>query len=284
MKIVSSGKVLNSREFYKKKIKKRRFQLILLAIGFLALVSVLVYVSRKERFLITDVVVLGENVIDKDELRQKAEDLLAKHYLWLFPRSNILTYPRGEIRQSLLKAFPRLKSLDLNLDQDRRLEITVFERVPFALYCNGISDSPIISLKDQVKDCFFIDKEGLIFALAPLFSSGVYFIYLTETLLENPIGQRFVTLEEFNALQRFITNLVSLNITPSAFLIKTDEYRLILSNGGEIIWRKASELSLIYSNLEAFLNDEAIRTQSNFLDRVRYLDLRTVNKVFYKFK
>ena len=62
------------------------------------------------------------------------------------------------------------------------------------------------------------------------------------------------------------------------------EYKLFLSNNGQIIWRRNSDLALIGLNLEAFLSDDSIQAQSNFLDKILYLDLRTENKVFYKFK
>lgn len=276
MKIVSSGKVLNSREFYEKKKRRRRSQLVLLFIGFLAILSVLVYFSRQERFLITEVAVLTENVVDKEEITQIARRLLTDYYLWLVPRANTFVYPRRLIKEALLDEFPRLKSIDLNLDEHRILSITVRERVPFALYCTNISG--------QAGECFFIDEEGFIFAPAPSFSSGVYFVYVTEDPIENPIGKRFITIEEFKLLSRFTETLAALNIRPSTLEIGNSEYRLSVSNSGQVIWRRSSDLALIHSNLEAFLSDDSIRAQSNFFDRMLYLDLRTENKVFYKFK
>ena len=272
MKIVSSGKVLNSREFYEKKKSRRRIHLILLSIGFLAILFSLVYLSRQERFLINEITVQGENVIDKEEIAQSAQHLLAGYYLWVIPRANTLIYPRRAINQSLIEKFPRLKSVDLNLGEQQRLLITVDERKPFALYCESTSD------------CFFLDEDGLIFAPAPSFSSGVYFVYVTEDPILNPIGKRFMTIEEFESLSRFKETLMMLSIKSSALEIGDSEYRLSLFNSGQIIWRRDSDLVLIQSNLEAFLSDDFIRAQENFLDRILYLDLRTENKVFYKFR
>ncbi|MEX2013303.1 MAG: hypothetical protein WD897_00065, partial [Parcubacteria group bacterium] len=181
MKIVSSGQVLNSREFYEKKKRRRRFQLVLLFIGFLAILSSLVYFSRQERFLITEVAVLAENIVDKEEITQIARRLLTDYYFWIVPRANTFVYPRPLIKKALLSEFPRLKSVDLNLDEHRRLVITVRERVPFALYCTNLSG--------QASECFFLDEEGFIFAPAPSFSDGVYFIYVTEDPIESPIGK-----------------------------------------------------------------------------------------------
>ena len=270
MKIVSSGKVLNSREFYEKKKRRRRIQLVLLSIGFLSILSSLAYLSRQERFLINEITVQGENVIDKEEITQTARRLLAGYYLWVIPRANSLIYPRRAIKQSLIKGFPRLKSVDLNLGKQQKLLITVEEHVPFALYC--------------IHDCFFLDEEGLIFALAPSFSGEVYFVYTTKDPIENPIGKRFLSTEEFQSLSKFVETLTTLNIRSLSLEMGDNEFTLTLSKGGQIIWRRDGDLSLIKSNLEAFLSDNSIRAQENFLDRILYLDLRTENKVFYKFR
>jgi len=75
-----------------------------------------------------------------------------------------------------------------------------------------------------------------------------------------------------------------LGIESLALDVGDSEYRLTMLESGQIIWRRDSNLTLIKSNLEAFLSDNSIRAQENFLDRILYLDLRTENKVFYKFR
>ena len=270
MKIVSSCRVLNSREFYEKKKRRRRIQLMLLSIGFLSILSSLAYLSRQERFLIIEVTIQGENVIDKEEIAQTAKGLLDGYYLWIIPRANALIYPRRAIKQSLIEEFPRLKSVNLNLGERQKLLITVEERAPFALYC--------------ISECFFLDEEGFIFVPAPSFSSGVYLIYTTQNPVENPVGRRFLTVEEFKSLSKFLETLAALGTRPSTLEVGDSEYHLSLSNDGQIIWLRDSDLALVRSNLEAFLSADAIRAQDNFFDKILYLDLRTENKVFYKFK
>jgi hypothetical protein len=177
-----------------------------------------------------------------------------------------------------------LKSLELNLDKDRGLEIRVLEHVPSALYCSDTTESGDSLATNHTKNCFFIDEEGLIFAPAPSFSEGVYFIYFTHNVLDNPIGQRLLSLEEFHVLSEFRAKLLLLEIQSTAIEIDDSEYHLLMPSGGQIMWRKSNDYSIIYSNLEAFLGNHTIRSQTDFLAKVLYLDLRTTNKVFYKFK
>lgn len=272
MKIVSSGRVLNSREFYEKKQKRRRLRFILASIGLVLLLSSLIYLSRQEWFLINEVAVLGEDVIDKAEIEKTTKDLLSGYYLWIFPRANSLIYPKQDIESTILEKFSRFQSVDLDLEGLKTLNITVEERVPSALYC------------PRVSECYFLDKEGLIFAPAPSFTGVVYFIYTTREKIESPVGGRFIPAEEFVLLPKFIETLTTLGIHSRALEVGMSEYRLSLQTSGEIIWPRNRDLAVIYSNLEAFLSSNTIKSQSNFLDKILYLDLRTDNKIFYKFK
>lgn len=279
MKIVSSGKVINSSKFYEKKKKIKRLKLILALVAFLLISVSLVLVARQEKFLVSSVVVLGQDVIDRDEIAGVANKLLSGYYFWLIPKSNLVFFPREEIKQAIIDGFPRLKSVSLNLGDERVLNISVEERVPFALYCvDAINPT-------RASDCYFLDSEGLIFALAPSFSGAVvYFTYATRVPIEKPIGQRFVAVEEFKLLQTFMQNLSSLNMQPVALELEGDEYHLYLATDNQIMWQRGSDLNVVRTNLDSFLADEAIKSQGDFMTNILYLDLRTDNKVFYKFK
>lgn len=270
MKIVSSGRVLNSPDFYKKKQRRRRIQLIFASISFLLLFSLFIYLSRHERFQISEVVVPGEEVIGREEIVSLAKESLTGRYLWIIPKANAFLYPRQVIKESLLKEFPRFKSVWLDVNNFHTLSVDVEERVPLALYCKNAGE------------CYFLDEDGLIFAPAGSFSGTVYFIYTTKDIIDKPVGARLVSPEEFKQLSKFTETFSGLSIYPSGLTISEDEYRLFLPNGGYILWRKGSDLTLIRVNLEAFLADPSIRAQKNFLEKVIYLDLRVDNKVFYK--
>lgn len=278
MKIISRSKVIHSSKFYKKKQKKRRLLIILILLGLLILTASFVYLTRLPSQLISEVEVLEKSTIDLDEILQTTESLLADHYLWFIPRSSALVYPRSDIKNTLLKEFPRLKSVDLKLDSPQKLLVSVEDREPFALYCSDAFH------EETTSDCYFIDSEGFIFAPAPSFFGVAYFVYNTENVIEDPVGKRLLPLEEFNLLLNFMKNLSSLNIEPVALEVDNSNYNLYLSHGGKIVWRKEDDFALIYSNLEAFLLSDSISAQADFLERILYLDLRTENKVHWKFQ
>lgn len=277
MKIVSSGKALHSSKFHKKKRRKKIVKITFLFLLLLSLVYGILYFSRDERILISEVNVLGENVIDRDEIVAIAEKELEGFYLWVIPKKNFLIYPRQIIEESILSEFPRLSSAKLDLKKNT-LYISVEERLPYALYCANISFSI------ETGKCYFLDNEGLIFALAPSFSGVSYFVYATEESINEPIGKRVIDAEKFKELSSFIKDLEVLNIKSKALELGDINYSLLLSSGGKIIWKKESPLSLIQTNLTAFLTSDSIREQEDFLDKILYLNLSGENKVFYKFK
>ncbi|MFZ2484398.1 MAG: hypothetical protein WAX80_02865 [Minisyncoccia bacterium] len=272
MKIVSKGRVLNSAEFYKKKQRRKYVYISLLLIGCLLFISFLVYISRLGRFQITEVVVSGENIIDRDLIISAVKRSLSGHYLWLIPKSNVLLYPKDATIDNLFKEFPRFKSVGLDLNGLNIITVTVEERTPFALYCIN------------APECYFLDEDGLIFAIAPSFSGAVYFIYTTEEPLENPMGKSLLVSDQFRALSKFIESLTPFGVHPIALGISNEDYSLILSGDRQIMWRRDSDFARVHSNLEAFLSDDTIRAQPDFLERILYIDLRTEDKVRWKFK
>lgn len=272
MKIVSSGKGLHSPEFYKKKQKAKRIKLVVSILAILAFLILVTYFFRWEKFIISEVVIAEEIAVDREEIIEAIKSELGGYYLYVIPKANALIYPRKALRNRLNREFPRFESFDLNLEGMKKLTFSAKERSPFALYCQS-SDT-----------CYFLDENGFIFSLAPSFSEGVYFVYKTKNSIESPLGKSILIENDFIGLTKFIKNLPTLGIDFLAIEIGSEDYKLELKSGGEIIWKKETGLGVVYSNLEAFLSDEAIKSQTDFLDKISRLDLRTENKVFYKFK
>ena len=278
MKIVSSGKGLYSSEFYEKKQKSKRIKLIVYCSSFIVFLIVLVLFFRWDKFLINEIVVSDEIVINREEVAESVREELFGYYFYLIPKNNAFLYRRGALKASLIQEFPRFRSLNLNLEGFKKLIISADEREGYALYCTEYSSEV------ENVDCFFVDKEGLIFRKAPSFSYGVYFAYTLTPSLTEHLGQVLMETNEFKSLSQFIEGLPVLGIHASAIEIGNSGYELMLNKGGKILWKRDADLSRIYTNLESFLSDESIKSQKDFLDRIDHLDLRTEDKVFWKLK
>jgi hypothetical protein len=271
-RIISSGNTLFSPENYEKKKRERKRKLILWSSVLFVLLIILVVASRVERFKISAIEVLGARVITEEEITRSVRETLSGHYLWLVPRGNLALYPRPAVRNHLMKEFPRLSSVSTTLT-GTALNVLVTERDPFALYC-----------PDSNAPCFFLDENGFIFDEAPSFSGVVYFIYTKAVPIENPKGQELLPPDQFVKLARFIEDLPKLDLEPVTLVIKEEDLEVAMRNGLTLIWKADADVSVLYSNLEAFLTHEEIKSDPAFLEKVKLLDLRTENKVFYRFK
>jgi hypothetical protein len=278
MKIIGSDKGIHSPEFHKKKTRERRLKQALTTLVLAFVVGAPIYIARTGRLLITSVEISGNSVTKSESIQEIVAENLAGNYLWIFPHSNTLIYPKQKIIRELREREPRLRDISITRTSTKSLKVEVTERDPAAEYCTD-TENPATP-----QDCYFIDDTGYIFASAPAFSGNVYLTYTHDEPYTDPIGKTVLLPNTFEATREFTQGLGDLGIHPRVFLIKGDEYHLILTNGTEILWNRTSELNDIRSNLEAFLRDGSIKDEADFLKRVLYLDLRFENKIFYKFR
>lgn len=275
MKLIG-GEAIHSPEFHKKRQKEKRVRRFIIAGLALLLVVAPLLILRNENFLLANIEIEGNSVTHDEDITGIVKEHISGKYLWVLPKSNALLYPRKAIKKDLLARIPRISRVEIEAPTANSLHISVEEREPLALYCTDISNL------SNPEGCYFLDKEGFIFSEAPAFSGNVYFIYTKPEVIAEPLGKQYLPAEIFRPFPEFVKSLENLGVHARALEAKADEFNLILPNSGRIIWRAADDLSIIRSNLEAFLADDSI--SNNFLDRVLYIDLRFENKVFYKFQ
>jgi hypothetical protein len=269
---------IHSPEFQKKKKKRFKTYTIAVASTLLVLIGLVVYLARRPNFLINEIVVEGNHVTTTETIQEMVRAKLQGNYLLVFPRSNALLYPRKDIEESLKANINRIKVVETKMFGSQVLNIRVEERSPFALYCEDISElySP--------NKCYFLDKEGFIFSVAPSFSGDVYFVYSRKEPIADPIGKYFMPTAEFARISLFREELSKISVKLRAFEVGTDEDRFILPNGGYIVWQSTDDPGVVLSNLEALLQEPSVKSTSDFIDKVDHIDLRIKNKIFYKLK
>jgi cell division septal protein FtsQ len=272
MKLVSTGNMIHSPGFHKKLKLKRRLKLVAIFILFSVFLGFFIYGARHEKLLINEITVLGDNVIGREELKKAISDEISGNYFWFLPKKNIFIYPRFSLEKKLIEIFPRFESVNVKIDDLNSLLVEVEERQPTALYCFD-------------EKCYFLDSQGLIFAEAPVFSRGVYIAYTDSVNIPHSLGSQFLTTEEFQTIDNLVrNNFIVLDINPALIKIGDRDVELVSDKGVRVIWPRFTDPQVVFSNLSDFLLSEAIKSQQNFLERVDYLDLRTDNKVFYRFK
>lgn len=272
MPLVSTGRTISTSEYLERKNKVRRKKLIIIGSGIFLVLVTLILLMKLPQLQIKEVQVSGATVTGEEAVRAALEESLSGSYLWLVPHSNVIFYRKGHMKAELAKQFPRFSNIEVSLDGLEILSVSVSEREPSAMYC------------ENTEKCFFLDERGFIFDEAPSFSEGVYFVYSHDPALSEPLGQFMIPTEEFAALKQFIESLKPLGFRFLSGVISFEDISLQLSGGGVMIFKRGEDLERLTINLTAFLRSPTIAGEEDFINRLSQLDLRTTDKVFYKFK
>ncbi|OGI63492.1 hypothetical protein A2914_02700 [Candidatus Nomurabacteria bacterium RIFCSPLOWO2_01_FULL_41_21] len=291
--------VLSSPRLLEIKKKKRRVLKIKLAFFLAGLIVVFVglcFLSRIPKLNIANIEVVGNKIVETDDIKKVAEGELTGFYLWFLPKTNFTLYPKGRIALLLGEQHTRLKDINLNLKKDGVLEISVGERVGLYTWCG--ETLPSLGVKPEETKCYFMDESGYIFDEAPYFSNDVYlkFFGITDKgVSEDPTGSRYLP-DYFSAMTHFMENIISLDIKPSSLLVKENgkvkgEIEIYLSSNilppsaPRIIFNKGDDLVKLAENLQASVDADPFKTElKEKREKLEYIDLRFDNRVYYKFK
>lgn len=273
-------------QFYKTKrpnsLAARRFRaqviigvlvLIIFAIG----IFCLSWFLSRSFIVINNVSVSGNSMVASDDILATAKNVLDGSYFGLFAKSNIFLYPEKDIQKTLAAAFPAIKNIHGNLENWQTLNLSVEERVPFALWCQ-------LTAPDN---CFYLDKDGLIFSAAAIFSDNVFLKFTGGQIAASSspiVGKNFLPANEFRHITFFLDFLAPLGLTPTIFEASIDEYQIFLKSGGRLIISSSDDLSVILKNLETIFRSDNLKKTLARGGIIDYIDLRYGNKVFYKFK
>ena len=289
--------ILNSPRLKEIKRKRRnvyRNRIIFFVICFLILFTGLTFVSRISKFNISEVQILGNKIIETKAIEQTVQENLSGYYLWVFPKTNFIIYPKNRIKKDLANKFKRFETILINDKNIKTLEISVTEREGKYTWCGGIVPA-LVSDTSSLK-CYFMDSSGYIFDEAPYFSGNVYFKFYggDENLnIENPSGSFFMP-KYFKQIITLKENLELMNLKPAAFFQSGDEshkgegFISLVSEpitGPYVTFKLDSDYQKMTENLQAAISTEPLQTElKEKFDSLLYIDLRFGNKVVYKFQ
>lgn len=275
-------------ELRRKKHKSTRRKVVVILVIFFVVILGLSFASRINKININQINISGNKVVETKEIEDIIKNKISDHYLWLFPKTNFLIYPKRGILNELNNKLKRLKDISISINNFRILEISVSEYEGKYLWC-GISLPDLTNSANQ--KCYFLDDNGYIFDEAPYFSGEVYFKFYGNGGLSNeiPIGTYFLK-DKFVKIIEFKDAIQKLNLNSTAFWLDNDsEADFSISGepmtGPRIIFKLDEDFGKLAENLQAAVSTEPLRTElKTKLSSLLYLDLRFGNKVYYKFK
>jgi len=251
----------------KRKILKRRrafriklyFLFLLLA---LLLFGIFYLAAYSSVFNIKEILIQNNKFLTNEEiLTGLRQNVLSTSFGGQAGFENLLAWPSGHIKIS----NPAI--MDVNIEKEwfkRTIKVEVNERERFAIWCNS-----------QTSVCYWIDKQGFVFADAPVTEGSLVFTVFDLRESDLFIGSR---VEE----DRFVGNLISIleNFYKTGFDVK----KIIFND-------KLKEIHIETLDGPTFFFSTRFDSSKNLglikdldLNKVAYIDLTVDDKIFYKNK
>jgi hypothetical protein len=267
-----------------KLIEKKRAKIIRITLIYLLCLVVFIsgtfFTLRLDNLQITRI---NSNVSYSNEIANKVNEIISDNYLYLFPKSNIWLYPKSDIKKELLNSFNTIDNLSISANGLSGLDIKINEREPIALACDGFTN------ESENHDCYFIDKNGLVYSKTANFSDGTFFkYYLSTNSISDLIGKNLIdNQEKFIEINNFIESIKKSGIKLTGLLFGDDgQYEMYAKNYDEsdmvIYFNDRISLDKIASNLIAFIEDSKVKKNGNN-GKINFesINLRFGNNIYY---
>ncbi len=243
--------------------RKRIFRIkIYFLIFFAALVSFGIYylVLYSSVFKIKSIIIENNKFLTNEEIiRDLKQYVLRGGFAGQAGFDNLFSWPSGKIAV----ADPAVSELKINKNWiGREVKVSVEERERFAIWCVFGGDN-----------CYWMDRQGIIFAEAPLTEGSLVFTVFDSRNNVLLLGSK---IEE----DRFVGNLISVleNLNKTGFEITKINFDKDLQ---EITVQTMEGTRLLFSDRFNSAQNIALIKDLN-LKNVDYIDLRVENKIYYK--
>jgi hypothetical protein len=279
-----SHSTLRSPKLAQKKKRLLWFKYFLLFFVACIILAVPPAVSHLSFFSIKSIEVSGNEVVTQEEIENYVIEKISGNYLGVFSKSNIFIYPESFLEESILKDFFRLNSVDISFSGLQSISVKVEERKPFAVWCASTIENKKVVFD---KDCYFIDKDGFVFAQAPKFSGNVYVRYYGLIKPDDSsVSKQFFPAEEFKKVANFISQINKLGVhVTDAVLYEDTDVELYEVSGGKLLINIREDFTQTFENFQSLLNDKiSVPDKDKFLQSIDYLDLRFGKKLFFKLR
>jgi len=245
-------------------------------------VALLAWGSRSDRVTIQNIEIKGAEYVKEDSLLFVVEEEISGKYFWLFPKGNILIYPKKNILANVLK-YKRIDGASIYMKDLDTVVLSVTERKPAYLWCAEEEKTGGGEENYMEEKCFFMDKNGYIFDEAAYFSNSVFFKFYGG-MSGDPIGNTFLSVDEFSKILIFKDALEEFGISSHIFrALPGGDYKFVTGGGGAVIFHKKQDLQKVLENLKSAMSVSDL-SDSLAGANLDYIDLRFGNKVFYKFE
>jgi hypothetical protein len=253
-----------------------RWKVVVRVVAVLFVLAGLVFLVRADAVQVKKIEVKGTAVIDPEDVSQGVRSDLEGNYLWILPRSSVFLINERHLASSVQKKFSRIETVSISRTNFHTLTVSLKEFEAVYLWCISVDK------------CYFMDKQGVVYSPAPVFSGTAYPKIITGAPLET-LPFQAMTLADVTRFGSLEKGLSQINIVPTLFKNISEREMSIefLHNKRTATLRidptvdTDTTLEYVYSGIRAEPLASLFRNQEKVL---LYLDVRFSNKVVYKFE
>lgn len=290
----------------RKKKKHMSFKIIFFGGLFFCLLGALAYFSIWSSFLKINKIEINfeKDLIysTKGEIREIAEKELNKKIFNFIPQNSIVLAPLEKIKNNILEKFPGIKEINISRDfsdlSEFKVKIRVEERRSIGIWCktetkekeadsqeNSTSTEKIMEKEEIVKECFQIDRQGVIYKESLLVrSSSILNIYssrndlaeIRDSVIPEEMVLFILNLKE--KLEVIKTDKIQTIIVSDFNFISIEDLRVKTLWGWQIYFNPANGLDPQVKTLEVLLSEEI----KDGYRELEYVDLRIPGRAYYK--
>ncbi|MDO8548159.1 MAG: hypothetical protein Q7R71_00600 [bacterium] len=232
--------------------------------------------SQASFLRISHIDVSGTQTVISSTIVEKVQAQLEGEYLYLFPKNNILFYPKGHIVSALLAAMPVLASVDVSAKNFQTISVALVERQPKALWCGDEAANPM--------PCFLLDENGVAYGAVISFSGNAYSRYYG-TLASNMTPKQYLTPAQFRSLSALVDTIAASQKNEPLASVWVDENKdvyMAFASGFTLFFALNVDGGDIYQRFTLALQSAPFKAHK--LSDFEYLDLRFGDKLYYKLR
>ncbi len=257
----------------------RRRRVIVLALSAIALIVVAVGVIvafRTPRWQVRHFEIAGLKAVPEAEVAEAVAASFAGTHFGLIPKTSFFAVDAARLADDLERQFPRLRNVAVSKYFPDSIALEAEERALWAILCDPPREDGA-----EGPPCFFIDRDGIAFEIAPR-SSGALILKIERDLpAASAVGGALIDAELMAAIVNAHDALSSvLGMTPVKISFVpglSGEMRILTSEGFSIIVPTDGNAVSTFGIVGKVLAEIGERRRE--LD---YVDARFGNKVFYK--
>ncbi|MDQ5883624.1 MAG: hypothetical protein QG654_538 [Patescibacteria group bacterium] len=281
-------RITSTSNLTKERRKKSFVKILWILLSFVVFLIGLAFLSHLNDLLIKDVSVKGNEILQEEDIQKEAFKILSKKRFLVFAGENRLIYSKGNLEEGLKKAFPRILSIEINIE-GKKLLFNIVERERAHLWCG--EEPPTYDERLTERECYFLDNSGFIFDKSPSFSSGVYFTFYSKIENDNPIGQYILGFDFLKDIDSLINGVNDQGFPVHSLVAREgNQYELLFNMSTvsrdfpKLLFTSDQSIGEVYNKFMSIVEEDPFKT--DFLEkpnRLEYIDARFKNRIFYRF-